>query len=235
MPLVDHLLVLTFVALWPLLALRGYRKFLRDVKADVPGVRARMYLRTIAEQWILTLAVLGWWLHEQRDLHELGLRLGSTGPAIAGALLTGGVLVLFLQQWKKIRGLDTQRLAKLEASLGDAAPLLPTSASELRLFRVLSVTAGICEEILFRGYLLWYLAAGVGTWPAMLLGAALFGVAHSYQGVKGTLKTGIGGLVLVALYQTTGSLLWPMMLHAAMDLQGGAIGSLLHRRRAATS
>lgn len=233
MPLVDHLLVLTFVALWPLFALRSYRKFLRDVKADVPGVRARMYLRTIAEQWILTAAVVGWWLHEQRDLRDLGLRLGSTGQAIAGALVTCGVLALFLLQWKKIRGLDARRLAKLEASLGDAAPLLPTSASEQRIFRALALTAGTCEEVLFRGYLLWYLAAGIGTWPAMFLGAALFGVAHSYQGAKGTLKTGIGGLVLVVLYRATGSLLWPMMLHAAMDLQGGAIGGLIQRRRAA--
>ncbi len=233
MPLIDHLLVLGFVVVWPAVALRGYRRFLRDVAAGVRGVRARVYLQTIAEQWILTAAVLAWWLHEQRALGDLGLRFGATGQSIAGALLTAVVLALFLQQWRKIRGLGAQRLAKIEASLGDAAPLLPTSDSESRIFRVLALTAGTCEEILFRGYLTWYLGAAMGRWPAMLVGAALFGLAHGYQGAKATLKTGLGGMVLGALYLATGSLFWPMALHAAMDLQGGGIGRLIHKQRTA--
>jgi len=40
-------------------------------------------------------------------------------------------------------------------------------------------------------------------------------------------KTGVTGLIMGALFVATGSLLWPMILHAAVDLQGGAAAKLL--------
>lgn len=91
------------------------------------------------------------------------------------------------------------------------------------LFRRLSLTAGICEEIVYRGYLIWYLAAFVGAWPAAVLAGFAFGAVHIYQGPAGVVRTGIVGLGAGVLYVGTGSLLWPMILHAAIDLQGGAL------------
>jgi len=234
MPLVDHLLVFGFVVLWPIVGWRGYRRFMRRVTDGVPGARTRVYLQTIAEQWLLVAAVVGWWFHEGRTPAKLGLGFGPATPTIIGAIVTAAVLTALVDQMDRIRKLEPAKLEKLRVSLGHAAPLLPTTDGEQAIFRVLALTAGICEEILFRGYLLWYLAAGIGAWPAMFVGAALFGVAHCYQGAKGTLKTGIGGLVLVFLYCSTGSLLWPMALHAAMDLQGGAVGRVLQRARSAS-
>ncbi len=40
--------------------------------------------------------------------------------------------------------------------------LLPHSRDELRWFTALSVTAGVCEELLYRGFLFWVLKAYVG-------------------------------------------------------------------------
>jgi hypothetical protein len=38
------------------------------------------------------------------------------------------------------------------------------------------------------------------------------------------LKTGVAGLVVGVLYVLSGSLLWRMIAHTAVDLRGGAIG-----------
>jgi membrane protease YdiL (CAAX protease family) len=226
---VDHLLVVGFVVVWPIVGLRGYRKFLREVAAGVPGVRAKMYLRTLAVQWLWAGGVSAWWLHEQRALPELGLAFGTTQQAIGGAVGTALVLGFLLLQSRRIRELAPERLTKLKASLGDAAAILPTDERELWIFRALAVTAGVCEEILFRGYLIWYLVPLLGQWPGMFAGAALFGAAHFYQGTKGVLKTGFIGVVMGALYLATGSLVWPMVLHAAVDLQAGEVGRALQR------
>jgi membrane protease YdiL (CAAX protease family) len=53
--------------------------------------------------------------------------------------------------------------------------------------------------------------------------AIVFGLAHAYQGAAGIVKTTVVGLVMAGLYAYSGSL-WPgIVLHAALDLQGGAV------------
>ncbi len=57
----------------------------------------------------------------------------------------------------------------------------------------------------------------------MFVGALMFGVLHLYQGPAGMIRTGVTGLVMGILYVGTGWHLWPIILHAAVVLQGGAM------------
>jgi membrane protease YdiL (CAAX protease family) len=100
--------------------------------------------------------------------------------------------------------------------------LLPRTRAERRLFTVVGLTAGLCEEWLYRGFLLAVVAALLGGAPTPVLVAVAgvaFGLAHAYQGVAGVLTTGVLGAVLAALYLGTGSLLLPVVLHALVDLR----------------
>jgi membrane protease YdiL (CAAX protease family) len=90
------------------------------------------------------------------------------------------------------------------------------------LFTVVGVTAGVCEEWLYRGFFLAVVAALAGGLPTgvlVLVAALAFGLAHAYQGRAGVLTTGLLGGVMAALYLQTGSLLLPVLLHAAIDLR----------------
>ena len=111
----------------------------------------------------------------------------------------------------------------LRAQVAAVADLMPKTEREAAQFRLVSVSAGVCEEIVCRGYMIWYLAAFVGEWPAVLLSALVFGLGHLYQGSAGVMKTGATGLLMGILYVATGSLLWPMILHTAVDVHGGAL------------
>jgi uncharacterized protein len=87
---------------------------------------------------------------------------------------------------------------------------------------VVGVTAGVCEEWLYRGFFLAVVAAlagGLQTWLLVVVAAVAFGLAHFYQGAVGILTTGVLGGVMAALYLQTGSLLLPVLLHAAIDLR----------------
>jgi membrane protease YdiL (CAAX protease family) len=85
----------------------------------------------------------------------------------------------------------------------------------------LSFTAGICEEILFRGYLIWMLTPWLGLLGAAAVSAVMFGLAHGYQGGKFGPRAFYAGFVMTAFVLATGSIIPGMVLHALVDLVGG--------------
>ncbi|MEQ1832669.1 MAG: CPBP family intramembrane glutamic endopeptidase, partial [Candidatus Eisenbacteria bacterium] len=116
---------------------------------------------------------------------------------------------------------DEALRAKVRERLAPVERLMPHAAHEYPLFAVLACTAGLCEEFLFRGFLLWYLGHMVPPPFGGLLQAVIFGLAHSYQGVRGIVMTGVAGLFFTGVRWVSGSL-WPaMLMHALMDLHAG--------------
>jgi len=102
----------------------------------------------------------------------------------------------------------------------------PATRAERRWWIFLCITVGVCEETLFRGFLLRYLH----TFPwmlnltlALLISAVIFGLGHLYQGPGGAASTVVFGFMVGLLFILTGSLLLPMILHAAVDLRMLAI------------
>ncbi|MFW6031580.1 MAG: CPBP family intramembrane glutamic endopeptidase [Myxococcota bacterium] len=222
--LFDHLLIALLVGLVPFLAARSYRRLVRQIEAGVPRARVRQYRRTTVVQWIMALALVAVWVLVDRALDVLGFTVPGGGRLAIGAGVTALGLAFLTGQWRAVRRMEDEDLAEMQEGMTFIAPILPRTGEEAAHFRVLSVTAGICEEIVYRGYMIWYLAVFMGPWPAALAAGALFGVLHLYQGTQGIVRTGAVGVVMGLLYVGSGSLLWPVILHAAVDLNGGAIG-----------
>ena len=121
--------------------------------------------------------------------------------------------------WKKVKK-QPRKYSSADA-LKSFDYFFPATSAERRWFVFLCVTAGICEEILFRGFLLQYLH--VFPWTlnltlALLIAAVIFGLNHLYGGVGGVVGGAVAGVLLGLLFVLTGNLLLPMVLHAAMDL-----------------
>ncbi|MGC2108146.1 MAG: CPBP family intramembrane glutamic endopeptidase, partial [Candidatus Korobacteraceae bacterium] len=100
--------------------------------------------------------------------------------------------------------------------------VFPATWSERRWFALLCITAGICEEALFRGFLLQYLHSApwnLNLTLALLLASVIFGLQHVYLGVGGVLSTTLSGILFGLLFLLTGNLLLPMAFHAVSDLR----------------
>lgn len=225
--IVDHLLVLLLVVVAPIGAAWSFRALIREIRAGHTGARLRDYRLTVILQWFICLAALAWWFAAGRGAAAIGLTLPLTVRTVVGLVATAVGLGLILVQWRTVSRLEGEALAPLRAQVDSVRELLPHTPAEYRQFRKVAITAGICEEVLYRGFLMWYLAHWMPGWAAALAGGALFGIAHLYQGGAGVLKTGTAGILSGLLFAGTGSLLWPMVLHAALDLQGGAIARKL--------
>ena len=99
--------------------------------------------------------------------------------------------------------------------------LIPRTRREKSYFVATALAAGICEEIVFRGFLLYVLIRIFPELSPFLLAAlagACFGAAHFYQGIKGVIKTGLLGILFGFLYISTGSLYLCMAVHFLFDI-----------------
>ena len=102
--------------------------------------------------------------------------------------------------------------------------LLPKTRGEKVVFVFLSFSAGVGEELAYRGFLVPALSLVLGwSWGAALLSSAVFGLLHAYQGWLGVIRTTALGLVLAGSFILTG-VLWPAIItHAILDVIAGII------------
>jgi membrane protease YdiL (CAAX protease family) len=126
-------------------------------------------------------------------------------------------------QWRAVLRLEGEALNPLRAQMESAAGLMPHTATEYRWWRAIAITAGVCEEVVYRGFLMWFLGHWMSPLLAAIVAGTAFGLGHLYQGPLGMVKTGVVGVLAGLLFAGTGSLLWPIILHAAVDLHGGAM------------
>ncbi|GEM_PF-461851 len=117
----------------------------------------------------------------------------------------------------------------LEARFGGGRPellrdLLPRTGRERRVFALLSLAAGVGEELAYRAYAFLALQMlGLGPWTAAVVASVPFGFLHAYQGPVGVVRTGVMGFVLAVPVVITGSLLPSMVAHTLIDLVVGLI------------
>jgi hypothetical protein len=112
----------------------------------------------------------------------------------------------------------------------DVERLAPHSTPELRRWVALSLSAGLCEEFVFRGYLIWAFQPLLGVWGAAALSVAAFAAVHSYQGAKGALAVGGLGAAFTVVTLAFGSLLPAIALHAIVDIGEGLVAWAVFRR-----
>ena len=225
----DAALVVLFAAVWPLVDyFYLWPRHERAVDAGDPNARSRSYMVTLCTLWVFAAAVVAVMLSAGRPLSFLLLRMPHGWRLWLGATLAVVYLVQILQQHGAIARKPI-RMARLRETLKPLRALVPHTPREYRLFVPLSITAGVCEELLFRGYLVWVLQHWLGLWAAAGASMVIFGLGHSYQGWQFGVRAFFAGVAMGVLALATGSLLPGIVMHALMDLGGGSITYMVMR------
>jgi membrane protease YdiL (CAAX protease family) len=100
--------------------------------------------------------------------------------------------------------------------------LLPRSFIEILLWIGVSATAGICEEMVFRGYLQRQFHALSGNVALAVLGQGLvFGLFHFYQGWRNVVVISVLGVLYGTLAEWRGNLRANIVVHAWTDMWEG--------------
>jgi len=106
--------------------------------------------------------------------------------------------------------------------------LLPQSTSEVVMWIALSISAGVCEEIVFRGYFQRQFAAYTNSMiAAVVLQGVVFGLGHSYQGLKHVVIISVLGMLYGWFAAWRRSLRPNMIAHAWTDIWSGWLSGVL--------
>jgi uncharacterized protein len=179
-----------------------------------------LYLSLLAAEWGLFRFVLK------------GLRQGGTPVAeLIGrnALRARGLLqdcLLGAACWLVFHGIDVGWAHLWGADHAVSIQSLhPQEPLEIALWIAVSISAGFCEELAFRGYCQRQFAALTrSAWLGVLLQAVAFGVGHAYQGWNACLRIMLVGVLLGTLARWRGQLRAGMIGHACTDILAGLFG-----------
>jgi len=132
-------------------------------------------------QWMLVAFGAAIWMASERAWASFGFTVPH-----GWRLWTAIAVFLLLAVYHALAIATLARSSAARASLrqqfGPVTAVLPHTQTELYWFGGVSLTAGFCEEFLFRGYFIWVLAPWLGWWGAAALSHLIFTVGHIYQG-----------------------------------------------------
>ena len=190
---------------------------------------SHQYRKTGLTLWILCATCLACWHFADLPFSGLGLQAttgwgGVLAWALAGAAILYGLYSLVTT------ALDRAARIKLRTQLAQAEGfdrLRPRTFTEHLGFQALSVTAGITEEVIFRGFLMATLALVMPLWAAALASVSLFIFAHAYQGLSGMLRI-LPITVLMTAVVLVGGSLWPaIIIHSLADALAGCLVAMV--------
>jgi hypothetical protein len=211
----------TLVVLFIMLALSALSYYSRGLPS-VGRVRNQIvsYISVIIMEWL----VLGFiWFGLRLRNQRLRVLLGENWGGAQKILRDLGLAVLFL--------IAANVILTALGHLLNAGPnqairsLLPHGRAQIAVYFLLTVTAGFCEEVIFRGYFqrqfsAWFKSAAT----AITLQGIIFGASHGYQGPKLMLIIVVYGVMFGLLAHWRHSLRPGMIAHFLQDFLGGVVG-----------
>ena len=180
------------------------------------GSRVALYVSIAALQLLFV-----WFVHKGIRARNGSLRdlIGKRWRSPFDGLRDTALALLFVVG---LRGCSAVLQYVLGQSLANTGFLLPNGPLESLLWIGVAITAGVCEEIVYRGYLQPQLWALSGSLPlSIALQALIFGVAHVYQGWRPAVITAVYGLVFGLLAAWRKSIVPGAIAHSLFDVIAG--------------
>jgi uncharacterized protein len=203
------------VVIFTLLGLAGhYAERSGAVEQAAPTARQalQLYMSALVIEWASVFYVWKGTRRHVRLRDLIGARWQRPREVATDLLLAGTLWTLWLGIESGLPGTDSVRT------------LLPQRALETAVWVLVALSAGFCEELVFRGYFQRQFHAFTGSLPvAIALQAFVFGIGHFYEGTWAVAKIVLYGALFGALAGWRRSLRPGMIAHAWSDLYGVVI------------
>jgi len=199
-----------------------------EASSTTKSDRLVLYASTIAFQSIAVVVIL-WRTHAHNlSAASLGLAIPKPGLAVVTAILLSALILV--NQIVALRRLKDQPSSTAHGILPHMAlKVFPQDTVERLAFTALVSTVAICEELIYRGFAQHvfqdsaarFAGVGVAVVAGAVGSAAIFSLAHLYQGRRGLISTLVVGLLFSTVRAFTGSLVPTAAAHFVADITAG--------------
>lgn len=211
--------VFVVLILAPFQAVKGLKHLDTQVLTNRKA-RLEFYRAAIIGQWVLAPAAIVATFRDGPSAAATGLVLPRASAETLAIIVIISLLILSQSPVVPAVRARMRRSTHARRLLHPVRNLLPRTEPERRRWVAVALTAGFCEELLFRGFLFYYLQAhwGASLYAAVVVSTLIFALSHWYQGTGNVVRVSVVGLLLGIAYATTGSLFFPVVLHILLDL-----------------
>lgn len=200
--------------IYPGYAIYGGNK-IREMLQNNPDRKIEIFKGTALPLIILSILVLiPFWI-DHIGLNSIGLGFILNFYWMTALILCSFIGWYFLKQIKM-----TPKLAqKVYDENKKIQYILPSNEKEYKWMIFVSFVAGVCEEIIYRGFLYWFLLKYMPIAAVVILANLPFALAHvTSTGFKNSAKAFVLGLTFTVALLLTDSLWLPILLHILVDL-----------------
>lgn len=218
------LMLIIYFAIFISIVFRRVSKF--QGKQVTEKIKCGTYYHLICGLWGSLFVVLIMCFFAGLSLGDIGLRQMrfDYGVWFTTVMISlSGLLFIFSLYQIISLSISTKHKEAAEKQYGNhpvLSGILPRSKKEKCLWSFLSLSAGVCEEIVFRGFmplLLLGIFPDISIFFLILIPSVIFGIAHFYQRVQGIIVSALFGVFFMCLFLATGSLILPILLHFFYD------------------
>ncbi len=233
--LVDFILAILFGVLLPIVSGLRSREVFKEIGSYFDSrAKKRFYIGNSFFLAIMAMVVLAAWYFFGRPFDVLGFAT----PEENGKTYPWWLIILFIMLYLMDvlhSVLNPHELQETKDQLETQTPFMPTLWREMPAYFLMCVSAGVCEEIVFRGFLVNFFKSIFNGFPAqaawtLITPSLIFAAAHYYQGAKAVFKILVLSMLFGLIFWMTGSLYIVMLLHFLVDFFSGILSVKLANR-----
>lgn len=229
----DYFLI-TFIVLvamttiyFPISGYYEARQLRQSIAKGDTGKKINFYRSTIIWAWVPIVIILLLIPISGLEVSSIGLKwINIDTTSISRWIVYPTIGIYFIYLIYNIYSIILFKRSKTSrAKVAKSIPnhtklLLPVTQKEKSLWNLVSISAGITEELLYRGYFFYALARvfpGLSSIHILIISTIIFGMAHIYLG-KEAIRSGLLGLFFGIFYIVFDSIIPVIILHVSQDL-----------------
>ena len=221
------ILIIILFIFFPISGYNSIKKLKKSIADGDYSKRIKFYRETILWSWIPLFLVFLMILISGISLNDIGIKWihidtsSLTKWVVYPAI--GFYIIYLLYNIYSIIIFKSNKESRAKAAKGipdDLKFLFPITQKEKRVWSLVSISAGITEEILYRGYLFYALPIVfpyLSLIHILFITTIIFGIGHVYLG-KEAIKSAVLGLFFGIFYIVFDSVIPVIIIHIAQDL-----------------
>lgn len=216
-------LFVLITVLYPIFLITDHHRRERQKKSDGSHNKIKEYQKTILVFWFLTiLVVLNDYLQPISSLSfQFELSLLNT-------VFMSLIVLLGYVQYRSSR-ITERNVTAFASKSQKVVNYLPKSRCELSWFIMVAISAGFCEEVLFRMFVYEFAIQYIGVSGSLLFTNVIFAITHIDTGMKNLVGVFILGLVFSLIFYFTQNIWIVVALHISIDFNAGVLGYRVHQ------